>query len=223
MPGVRLDGGAHVFGDLFTCGSLTEKLDVFFPGKRHENADTGGSATVEKPARRRMIDSHNVHARLAHQRQIGIHLFRPANVIAIPIRFEGTVRDTFNEKLPVSVEEELRSGSDSRVCCLCHVERVDTSLDVFFALDGKTRSAFAQSYDGASDFAVRCPTPTQLAAQFFKATAFVFGRGQSSARRLDCTSSGAQIGLAVPCQPFVGPRVGAHRSARPTMARPTGL
>src|SRR5262249_35659502 len=87
---------------------------------------------------------------------------------------------------------------------------VETSLDVFFALDGETRSAFAQSYDGASDFAVGCPTPTQLAAQFFKATAFVFGRGQSSARRLDCTSSGAQIGLAVPCQPFVGPGLAAQ-------------
>src|SRR5262249_38043369 len=123
MPSVRLDSSAHVSGDLFTCGSLTEKLDVFFPGKRYENADTGGSATVEKPARRRMIDSHNVHTCLAHQRQIGIHLFRPANVIAIPIRFKRTVRDTFNEKLPVSVEEELRSGSDSRVCCLCHVGR----------------------------------------------------------------------------------------------------
>jgi len=57
---------------------------------------------------------------------------------------------------------------------------VETSLDVFFALDGERRSAFAQSYDGASDFAVRCPTPTQLAAQFFKATAFVFGRAGSA-------------------------------------------
>jgi hypothetical protein len=56
---------------------------------------------------------------------------------------------------------------------------VKTSLDVFFALDGKTRSAFAQSYDGASDFAVGGPTPTQLAAQFFKAAAFVFGRAGS--------------------------------------------
>jgi len=53
---------------------------------------------------------------------------------------------------------------------------IETSLDVFFALDGKTRSAFAQSYDGASDFPVGCLTPTRLAAQLFKATAFVFGR-----------------------------------------------
>src|SRR5215510_11186782 len=113
MSGVGLDGSANIFGDLLTRGSFTEKLDVFFPRESHQNPHAGGSATVEEPARRRMINSHNVDARLAHQRQIGIHLFRPANVIAIPIRFEGTVRDTFNEKLPVSLEEELRSGSDS--------------------------------------------------------------------------------------------------------------
>src|SRR5215813_4513941 len=94
---------------------------------------------------------------------------------------------------------------------------VETSLDVFFALDGETRSAFAQSYDGASDFAVGCPTPTRLAAQFFKATAFVFGRAGTPLHAGWVAPPAAQVGLAVPCQPFVGPRVGAHRSARPAM------
>jgi len=56
---------------------------------------------------------------------------------------------------------------------------IETSLDVFFALDRKTRSAFAQSHDGASDFAVACLAPKRLAAQFFKVTAFVFGRAGS--------------------------------------------
>ena len=28
---MRLNGSADVFGDLFTCGSFTEELDVFFP------------------------------------------------------------------------------------------------------------------------------------------------------------------------------------------------
>src|SRR6266576_578641 len=116
MPSVGLDGSAHVFGDLFAGGSFTEKLDVFFPGKRHQNAHPRGSATIEEPARRRMINPHNVHASLAHQRQIGIQLFRPADIISIRVRFERTVRDPFAEKLPVSVEEKLRSGPDSRVC-----------------------------------------------------------------------------------------------------------
>ena len=113
---MRLNGSADIFGDLFTCGSFTEELDVFFPWERHQNAHPRGSATIEEPARRRMINPHNVQARLAHQRQIGIHLFRPADIISIRIRFERTVRDAFNEKLLVSVEKELRRGSDSRVC-----------------------------------------------------------------------------------------------------------
>ena len=29
---MRLNGSADIFGDLFTCGSFTEELDVFFPG-----------------------------------------------------------------------------------------------------------------------------------------------------------------------------------------------
>jgi hypothetical protein len=60
------------------------------------------------------------------------------------------------------------------VACVMSSE-VETSLDVFLALDGETRSAFAQTYDGASDFAVGCLAPKRLAAQFFKVTAFVFG------------------------------------------------
>src|SRR6266576_4918231 len=116
MPGVGFNGSAHVFGDLFTCGSFPEKLDVFFPRQRYQNTHPRGSATIEEPARRRMINPHNVHASLAHQRQIGIQLFPPADIISIRVRFERTVRDPFDEKLPVSVEEKLRSGSDSRVC-----------------------------------------------------------------------------------------------------------
>ena len=78
---------------------------MFFPRERHQNAHPRGSATIEEPARRRMINPHNVHAGLAHQRQIGIQLFWPADIIPIRIRFERTVRDPFDEKLPVSVEE----------------------------------------------------------------------------------------------------------------------
>src|SRR6267154_6603230 len=116
MPGVGLNGSADIFGDLFTCGSFAEKLDVFFPRERHQNAHPRGSATIEEPARRRTKNPNNVHASLAHQRQIGINLFRPADIISILIRFERTVRDTFDEKLAVPVEKKLRSGTDSRVC-----------------------------------------------------------------------------------------------------------
>ena len=36
-----------------------------------------------------MINSHNVYARLAHQPEIDIHLFRPAEIISIRVRFNG--------------------------------------------------------------------------------------------------------------------------------------
>src|SRR4029077_18434453 len=116
MAGVPLDGSADLFGDLFTCRSLTEKLDVLFPRECHQNAHPRGSATIEEPARRRMINPHHIHPGLAHQRQIGIHLLRLAESISTCIRFERTVRDTFDEKLHVSVEKELCPRADSRVC-----------------------------------------------------------------------------------------------------------
>src|SRR5204862_3712469 len=122
MPGMRLNGSAHIFGDLFTCGSFTEELDVFFPRKSHQNAHPRGSATIEEPARRRMINPHNVQARLTHQCQIGIHPFRPADIVSVRIRFKRTVRDPFYEKLLLAFEKELRLGDNSGDCRLCHVE-----------------------------------------------------------------------------------------------------
>ena len=57
---MRFNGSADIFSDLFTYGSFTEELDVFFPRERHQNAHPRSNATVEKPTRRRMIDSHHV-------------------------------------------------------------------------------------------------------------------------------------------------------------------
>ena len=110
--------------------------------------------------------------RIAHERQIGIQPFWPADIISIGIRFERTVRDPFNKKLPVSVEEKLRLRANSGGCRLCHVEpcsvipsaveaatqRTECARPGFPSLDSpssRLRSAFAQSYDRASDFAVR--------------------------------------------------------------------
>src|SRR5437763_4441638 len=44
MPGMRLNGSTNIFGDLFTCGSFTEELDVFFSRKSYQNAHPRGSA-----------------------------------------------------------------------------------------------------------------------------------------------------------------------------------
>src|SRR5215472_8774387 len=64
MSGMGLDGGADIFNDLFPHRSLTQKLDVLFPRKGHQHAQTLRSATIEKPARRRMISPDNVQTGL---------------------------------------------------------------------------------------------------------------------------------------------------------------
>src|SRR4029453_6061624 len=169
MPGVRLDCSTYVFGNLSTCGSFTEKFDVLFPGKRHQNAHLRGKATIEEPARRGMINPDNVQTCFAHQRQIGIHLFTSTAKISTRIRFERTVCEGFDEKLFVSVEKELRLGSDSRVCGRCHLER---SRDISQPIKRKRfvqRSHKAAIGQATSPFG--CPTPTRLVTKFFDATA----------------------------------------------------
>src|SRR5437763_1686537 len=117
---------------------------------------------MEEPARRRMINPHNVQARLTHQRQIGIHPFRAADVVSLRIRFKRTVRDPFDEKLLLAFEKELRLGENPGGCRLCHVEscsvipsaveaatqRTECARPGFPSLDSsssKLRSAFAQT------------------------------------------------------------------------------
>ena len=189
---------------------------MFFPRQRHQNAHPRTSATIEEPTRRRMINPHNVHASLAHQRQIGIDLFRPADIISILIRFERAVRDTFDEKLAVPVEKKLRSGTDSRVCRLCHVEpcsvipsaaeaatqRTECARPGFPSLDSpssRLRSAFAQSYDRASEFAVRLSYSDAVCHTILQSD-----RG--------CLL----VGRAVLCTPVDPNSSGAHGGARPT-------
>jgi len=56
---------------------------------------------------------------------------------------------------------------------------LETSLDVFFASDGKTPPAFAQSYDRASDFAACCFASTRLTTDFLQSDPNVFDREDS--------------------------------------------
>src|SRR5262245_32518634 len=196
MSGVHLDGSANIFGDLLTRGSFTEKLDVFFPRERHQNPHAGVSAMIEEPARGRMINADNVQTCFAHQRQVGMHLFWPADIITIRIRFKRTVRDAFDEKLLFSVEEKLRSGPDSGGSRLCHVEPCSLIPSGVGKLSIHQVQGFVQpshkATTGQATSRSGSPSPTRLATLFFKATAGVFGSGwQSSARRHGRSSNGA--------------------------------
>ena len=88
---------------------------MFLPGERHQHTHTGSSTAIQKPVWRRMVNPHKIQTSLAHEREVKIDLLRPAKMVPFGIRLERTVGNAFDEKLFVSVEEKLRSGSDSRV------------------------------------------------------------------------------------------------------------
>src|SRR6266568_3056231 len=86
------------------------------PGKRHEHAHPRSGTTIEKPARRRMINSHNVETDLMHEGKIGIDLLGSSKIISFRVRLEGTVSNAFDKKLFVAFEEEFCDCANSRVC-----------------------------------------------------------------------------------------------------------
>src|SRR5207244_12463170 len=101
---------------------LTQELDMFCPVKRHQYAHLCATASLEKPRRRWMINSHNIQAGLAHEGKIGIHLLRPSEIVALGVRLEGAVCDTFDEKLFVTFQKEFRRRANSLICRRYHVE-----------------------------------------------------------------------------------------------------
>ncbi len=121
MPYMCADATADGFGDLFPGRSFTQELDMFFPRKRHQHAHPRGSTTIKKPARRRMINPHNVQTDLAHESKIAIDLLRSSEVISFRVRLERTIGNAFDKELFVSFKKEFRHRANSRVCHACHV------------------------------------------------------------------------------------------------------
>src|SRR5689334_3354189 len=86
------------------------------------------------------------------------------------IRFERTVCNTFNEKLFVSVEKELRPGTNSRGFVFCHVgvlcchfERSHESPIIFHTQPTKQRpEIFRLPEHEKNDRAGKRRTPTAL-------------------------------------------------------------
>ena len=96
---------------------------MFLPRKRHQNADPSCSTTIKKPTRRRVVNSNKIQTSLAHESEIDLDLLRPPKIIPFAVRLKGTVSDTLNKELFVTLEKEFRSRVNSRVWRLCHVER----------------------------------------------------------------------------------------------------
>ena len=93
-----------------------KKLNVLRPRQRDQHAHSGGGAAIEKPARRRVINAHEVDPDLAHQRKIDIYLFGAPEIISLRVRLERTVGDALDKKLPVAFEKEFRDGANARFC-----------------------------------------------------------------------------------------------------------
>src|SRR6266704_1664595 len=81
------------------------------------------SLPTRKPARRRMVNPHNIQTGLAHESKIAIDLLRSSEVISFCVRLERTVGNAFDKELFVSFKKEFRHRANSRVCHACHVER----------------------------------------------------------------------------------------------------
>ena len=62
-----------------------------------------------------MINPHYVDADLAHQRQIGVDLFRLPEIISFCVRLERSVGNPFKKKLLVALEKEFRDCANARV------------------------------------------------------------------------------------------------------------
>ena len=116
MPGLCTYRNADRFGNLFADGSFAQKLYVFCPGKSHKDAYSGNGTTIKKPARRRMVNPHNIETNLAHERKIDVHLLSSSQVIFFGVRLEGSIRDSLHKKLSVTLKKEFRDWANSRVC-----------------------------------------------------------------------------------------------------------
>jgi hypothetical protein len=82
-----------------------------------------------------MINPHNVQTGLAHEAEIDIDLLGPSEIVPFGVRLERTVRDAFDEKLFVTLQEKFRGRANSRVLGCCHVERSrDISGSIFSCL-----------------------------------------------------------------------------------------
>ena len=86
------------------------------PRQGNEHANASGCAAIEEPARRRVINAHEIDPDLAHERKIDIHLFGASEIIFFRVRLKRAVGDALDEKLPISFEKELGDSANARFC-----------------------------------------------------------------------------------------------------------
>ena len=137
MPGMFRDRFSDELDDRSPCFRPGEKLDMLRPRERDEDAHAGFCTTIEKPARRQMIDACHVDPELAHLREVTPRLLRGAEIIAGRVRLEWSVGGALDKKLAVALEEELGERTDADRRSLTHEE-------LFLVQGAKGRKGFAR-------------------------------------------------------------------------------
>ena len=118
MPAVRFDRINHRFLDLAARFALVEEFDVLGPGNGNEATNAVLRAGVEEPARRNIIDAHEIEPGLVHHGEVRLCLVRCAEVFARGVGGERTIGRALDEKLAVAFAEEF--GSDPDGCGETH-------------------------------------------------------------------------------------------------------
>src|SRR2546430_15192848 len=114
MPGLCTYRNADRFANLFANGSFAQKLYVFCPGKSHKDAYSGNGTTIKKPARRRMVNPHNIDTNLVHKRKIEVYLLMSSEVVFFGGRLEKSQPDSLHKKLLDHRKKEYRVGANLR-------------------------------------------------------------------------------------------------------------
>ena len=66
MAGIFAHRFTHRLGNGVARRSLAQKFNVFRPRQCDQHSHSGSRTTVDKPARRRMINTHDIQSDLAH-------------------------------------------------------------------------------------------------------------------------------------------------------------
>ena len=107
MPSVFSDPVANCLLRLVADFRVVEKFQMLRPWNRNEGANAPRGAQIQEPARRHIINAHQIHARLDHHVEILGRSLGSPKVVALRIRRKRTVGHPLDEKLFIPLEEKL--------------------------------------------------------------------------------------------------------------------
>src|SRR5215831_18185440 len=137
MSPTRSDSIAYTLFDRVGCPRTVEKGNVLLPRNTHNHPQAILPSGIQEPDWRHRIGPNCVNSVYAHGAEIALNDFRIVVQATVFIRVEGTVGDTSDVELLLSVEKKLtcyarpfvrepfltyvaRLLQKSFLCCACH-------------------------------------------------------------------------------------------------------